>query len=174
MSFFKLEDNERIVRIARRHWLLPVVETLVLLFSLLIPLILTSVLYSLPSAGETFGNMGAFSMICILSWLFVVWNIAFVIWTNQWLDVLVITNLHIIDIEQIGLWNREISTLNLEKIQDVSSKTEGLIASLLDYGDVEIQTAGSITNFIVTRVEYPDVIRQVINEQVNIRLNPNP
>jgi hypothetical protein len=141
---------------------------------LLIPLTISSVLYSLPQAEETFGNMGALSMIFILTWLFVVWNIAFVIWTNQWLDVLVITNLHIIDIEQIGLWNREISTLNLEKIQDVSSKTEGLIASLLDYGDVEPQTAGSITNFIVNRVEYPDVIRQVINEQVNNRLNPDP
>jgi ABC-type proline/glycine betaine transport system permease subunit len=174
MSFFKLEDNEHVVRVARRHWLRPVVETLSLLFSLLIPLIISSVLYSLPNVGDTFGNMGALTMIFILTWLFVVWNIAFVVWTNQWLDVLVITNLHIIDIEQIGLWNREISTLNLEKIQDVSSKTEGLIASVLDYGDLEIQTAGSITNFIVTRIEYPDQVRQLINEQVNNRLNLNP
>jgi hypothetical protein len=85
------------------------------------------------------------------------------------LDVLVITNLHIVDIDQIGLWHREVSTLQLSKVQDISSKTDGIIASILDYGDLEIQSAGSLTNFIVKGVQKPDLLRQKINEQISIK-----
>jgi hypothetical protein len=88
-------------------------------------------------------------------------------WTNYFLNILVITNLHIIDIEQKGLWYREISTLNLQKVQDVSSRTEGIIASLLNYGELEIQSAGSLNNFIVKDIQNPDLVRQKINEQIN-------
>lgn len=165
---FKLEANEHVILIARRHWFKPVVQTIVLFFSLLVPLVLTSVAFASPGLSEELGNVGLLSVLFMLIWLFLVWNVAFIIWTNHFLDVVVITNMHIIDIEQIGLWHREISTLNLDKIQDISSKTEGLIASILEYGDLEIQTAGSITNFIVTGVQQPDVIRQKINEQITL------
>lgn len=166
---FNLEENEYVVRMARRHWFRPVVETFFLLFSLLIPIVVTSVVLSLPIETAELGNVGALSIIFVLSWLFIVWNLAFVIWTNHYLDVLVVTNKHIIDIEQIGLWSREISTLDLDKVQDISSKTQGIVASMLNYGDLEIQTAGSITNFIVKGIESPDSIRQEINTQISAR-----
>lgn len=163
---FKLESNEHIVVIARRHWFRPVIMTLILFFSLLLPLITSSVLISIPKDPQQYGNLTILSIVFILMWLFVIWNIAFVVWTNHFLDVLVVSNLQIIDIEQIGLWRREISTLQLTKVQDISSKTEGFISSLLDYGDLEIQSAGSLTNFIVKEVQRPDMLRQKINEQL--------
>ncbi len=163
---FKLEQGESIVVMARRHWFKVVVQTLSLFFSLLIPLIATSVLTAIPNPSQEFGNLTILSIICILAWFFIVWNLAFIVWTNHFLDVLVITNKQIIDIEQVGLWNRDISTLQLSKVQDISSKTEGLIASILNYGDLEIQSAGSLTNFIVTEVQRPDLLRQKINEQI--------
>ena len=91
----------------------------------------------------------------------------FVVWTNHFLDVVVITNLHIIDIEQIGMWHRETAMLNLKKVQDISSTTNGLVESILGFGDLEIQTAGSTSNFIIKGVEQPDLIRQKIMEQCN-------
>lgn len=165
---FKLEDNENIVLIARRHWFKPMLETLALLFSLLIPVVISSTAYSLPENVIADTNLGALSMVLILCWLFVVWTAGFVIWTNLYLDILVITNKHIIDIEQIGLWNREISTLDLDKVQDISSRSDGIIESLLSFGDLDIQTAGSNTNFIVKGIEQPDKIRQMINEQISL------
>jgi hypothetical protein len=164
---FKLEQNEYIILIARRHWFKPVLETLLVFFSLLIPLVVSSVVFSLPDLSDKLGNVGALSIILILSWFFVVWNIIFIIWTNHFLDVLILTNLHVIDIDQIGLWHREVSTLQLPKIQDISSKTEGIIASVLNYGDLEIQSAGSLTNFIVKGVQKPDLLRQKMNEQIS-------
>lgn len=163
---FKLEKNEYIVLTIYRHWFRTLLETLVTFFSLLIPVFLSSVIFALSDNSDQFGNLGILSIIFILMWLFIVWNIVFILWTNHFLDVLVVTNLHIIDIEQIGLWHREISTTQLQKIQDISSKTEGLIASVLNYGDLEIQSAGSLTNFVIKDIKNPDSVRQKINEQI--------
>lgn len=165
---FKLEENEHVVLVARRHWFKPMLETLALLFSLLIPIIISSMAYAVPENIFAETNLGALSMILILCWLFVVWTAGFVIWTNLYLDILVITDKHIIDIEQIGLWNREISTLDLDKVQDISSRADGIIESMLVFGDLDIQTAGSNTNFIVKGIEQPDMIRQKINEQISL------
>jgi signal transduction histidine kinase len=164
---FKLEPNEYIVIIARRHWFSSVLQTLGLMFSLLIPVFVTSLVFALPDRVEQLGNTGILTIIILISWFFIIWNIAFVIWTNHFLDVLVITNLHIIDIEQVGLWHRQISTVQLQKVQDISSKTEGIIASILNYGELEIQSAGSLTNFIVKGIQKPDLIRQKMNQQIS-------
>jgi hypothetical protein len=164
---FKLEPNEYIIIIARRHWFKPTLETVLTFFSLLIPIFFTSIIFSFFKDATVIGNAGILSIIIIISWLYVVWNISFIIWTNHFLDVLIITNLHVIDIEQVGLWHREISTLQIQKIQDVSSKTEGIVASILHYGDLEIQTAGSLANFIVKKIQKPDILRQKINQQIN-------
>lgn len=164
---FKLEPNEYIVVVGRRHWFKPVLETILVFFSLLIPLFFTSIFFALPDYSNQIGNEGVLSIIIILSWFFIIWNIIFIIWTNHFLDVLIITNLHVIDIDQVGLWHREVSTLQLQKIQDISSITEGIIASILNYGKLEIQTAGSLTNFIVKGIQKPDFLRQKMNEQIN-------
>lgn len=163
---FKLEKNEYIILTAHRHWFKTVIETLFAAFSLLIPLFVSSIVFALPKSSEQFGNTTILSIIFILAWLFVVWNVVFIIWTNHFLDVLIVTNLHLIDIEQIGLWHREVSTLQLQKIQDISSKTDGIIASILHYGDLEIQSAGSLNNFLAKNIQRPDLLRQKINEQI--------
>jgi hypothetical protein len=163
---FKLETNEHIILLARRHWYKPLLQTFFLLFSLLIPLFATSVVFALPTLKLELGSVTVLSVVFILAWFFVIWNIGFVMWTNYFLNILVVTNLHIIDINQNGLWYREISTLNLQKVQDISSKTEGIIASILNYGELEIQSAGSLENFIVKDIQNPDLIRQKINEQI--------
>lgn len=168
---FTLESDEHVILIARRHWFKPALETLVLGFSLLAPLLVSSIVLSVPEISQSIDNPAILIIILTLGWFFVVWNMIFVIWTNHFLDVMVLTNLHVIDIEQVRLWNREISTLNLEKIQDISSKSDGIIAHFLDYGDLEIQTAGSITNFIVKNIQRPDALRQKINERINERLD---
>ena len=165
---FKLEPNEHVLLIARRHWFRPFYMTIGLLFTLIIPALLVSVAFSFETLSTQYGNLGILTIVISLIWFFLIWNVAFVVWTNHFLDVVVVTNLHIIDIEQISMWHREISMLSLDKVQDISSETKGMIASLLQYGDLEIQTAGSISNFILKGVEQPDLIRQKIMQQCNL------
>jgi uncharacterized membrane protein YdbT with pleckstrin-like domain len=66
-----------------------------------------------------------------------------------------VTDRRIVDIEQDGLFHRKISELSLDEIQDVSARVNGPFATLFHYGDVLIQTAGTLPNFIFTAVPHP-------------------
>jgi hypothetical protein len=67
----------------------------------------------------------------------------------------VITDQHIVDIDQLGLFNRVVSTLRLEEIQDISASVKGPLQTILQYGSIVIQTAGERENFVFNYVPKP-------------------
>jgi hypothetical protein len=74
----------------------------------------------------------------------------------------IITNRHIVDIDQIGLFNLDISTLRLEEIQDISARVNGVFQTALNYGTVIIQTAGERENFVLDYVPKPHELEDYI------------
>lgn len=76
----------------------------------------------------------------------------------------VITNKHVVDVDQIGLFNREVSTLRLEEIQDVTAKVNGPLQTMLGYGTLIIQTAGERENFVFDYVPEPYKLENYIIE----------
>ena len=74
----------------------------------------------------------------------------------------IITNKRIINIEQKGLFSREISELELDKIQDVSADIIGIIPTFLGYGDIYIQTAGETEKFIFKNIPDPYGVKDLI------------
>lgn len=68
---------------------------------------------------------------------------------------IVITDQHIVDIDQVGLFNRKVSTLALSRIQDVSAKVHGPLQTILGYGIIDVQTAGEDRNFRFDYVPNP-------------------
>jgi len=89
----------------------------------------------------------------------ILWVVAFVIWTDHYLDVWVITNKNLIDVEQQGIFHREISTTRLSKIQDVSSEVRGIFQTFLNFGDLTIQTAGIHHKFKISGIVDPVTVR---------------
>jgi len=83
---------------------------------------------------------------------------------DYYLDITIITNDRIIDIEQKGIFGRQISELDLARIQDVNSEVKGIIPSLFNYGLVEIQTAGEEANFELHDAHDPHGIRARVIE----------
>lgn len=77
-------------------------------------------------------------------------------------DLNVVTDRRIVDIDQLRLFNRAVATLLLDDIQDAKAKTKGILPTLFDYGDVTIQTAGSLPNFIFNDVRHPEQIAAMI------------
>ena len=68
-------------------------------------------------------------------------------WVDYYLDVWLVTNERIIAMEQKGLFNRVVSELRLNRIQDVSSEVRGFLATIFKYGRIRIQTASEIDRF---------------------------
>jgi uncharacterized membrane protein YdbT with pleckstrin-like domain len=161
-----LDKDEYVIYEARRSWFVLWNKTVGLFFSILIPI----VLFSLISAIEfnfVLINKDTLFIVCLLSWIFIVWNLLFVAWTDHYLDVLVITNKHLIDIEQKGVFSREISVLQLDKIQDVTTEINGFINTVIGYGDLHIQSAGNDKEFTLKNIANPNLVRSKIKQAIS-------
>ncbi len=77
-----------------------------------------------------------------------------------YLDIWIVTNDRIIDIEQQGLFSRSISELDLFRIQDVTSDTHGVLATVFKYGNVIVKTASNNINIVFKNVKNPDKVRE--------------
>lgn len=160
---FHLDKDEYVVHEARRSWVIVFGETIGLIFSILIPLFIYTLFESIATV-QISGNQTAFFMIIMFSWIFVVWNIIFLIWSEHYLDIMVITNKNLIDIEQKGIWSREVSILSLDKIQDVTTEVDGFVPTVLGFGDIHIQTAGIEKEVVVKKINNPNFVRSKIKE----------
>jgi uncharacterized membrane protein YdbT with pleckstrin-like domain len=80
-----------------------------------------------------------------------------------WLNTIyILTNQRVFAITQSSLFSRKNSELALENIQTVSHTKKGIWQMLLNFGNVEIQTAGTAAMMILKNVENPYRIQQKI------------
>ncbi len=165
----QLYPDEKIVMEVRRHWYILVAETLFLLFFVVAPFFAFGFL-------NVFDQFLAADKVVPLflfmtsAWFLIVWITFFIIWTNYYLDVWIITDKRIIDVEQYYLFSREVSEFKLEKIQDITVEIHGLLPTLLHFGDVHVQTAGQMREFVIRYVPYPDQVKDTIFKLHDIAL----
>lgn len=160
-TFRGKREDEEIIIMLRRHWIILLVEftpLVILLFVLLAENFFMPFLVEfLPiEISPKFFKL-------VNSFLFMFyWIVVFVVWVDYYLDVWIVTDQRIVNVEQFGLFRREISELDHGKIQDVTTEVHGLIPTLLKFGYVHIQTAGSRTRFEFKQVPNPVLIRTMV------------
>jgi membrane protein YdbS with pleckstrin-like domain len=162
-----LDQDEHIIFEIRKHWFVFATEITSLLLLGIAPLIILAVLNNLQIQIEIL-NGGFISLIIFLYtfWIFILWVIGFIFWTDYYLDIWVVTNKKILDVEQNGLFNREVSILHLDKVQDITSDVRGVFATFMNYGDIHVQTAGQQREFIIKNVPNADETRKRINDSL--------
>ena len=161
-----LDSDERILLKVRKHWIILLSETAFLLFFLALPFLLYAVINFL-NISQTLiitGNMLALAIFLLGAWLLLVWVSFFIIWTDYYLDMLIVTDKHIIDIEQKGPFSRELSTFRLDRVQDITSEMDGIIETFFNYGTIHIQTAGEDREFIMAGIPAPFEMKQFITK----------
>lgn len=160
-----LEANEKILYVARKHWFLFATETFFLSLFALLPVLV----FFIPEAlfDEMLGVVDIREHIIYLVtffwslWLMLLWTLFALFWTNFYLDVWIVTNFRIIDVDQVGLFNRTVSAFRFDHIQDASVKVSGLLATIIDFGTVEIRTA-SEESFKFKGVAHPNQLKEKI------------
>lgn len=63
-------------------------------------------------------------------------------------NILIFTNIHLIYVEQIGLFGRRVSQLNFRNVEDVTGNKAGIIRTIFNFGDVTVQSAGEQVKFV--------------------------
>lgn len=176
MKEFELEPGEHVVKESRKHWFLFLGELLPYAVLTLIPFILPFVLsYAPPLApyAERI-NYGEPAQRAILGvWLLVVWTSAWGAFTRYFLNAWVLTNQRIVNIKQRSFWNREVSSLLLPRVQDVTTDVAGVLPSLLGIGDIKVQSAGEDVEFIMHGIPLPEQMRDIILKYVSTKSGQN-
>lgn len=157
-----LEEGEHVVMEVRRHMIVFYARIVLLVGLFFIPLLLSPLIIALIDriAGGAVGGV-------VFGFLFTLWLLAMVLvfffqWTDYYLDLWVITNKRLFDIEQKGVFTREISALRLENMQDITIEVKGVIATLLKYGDVHIHTAGESHDITIYDAARPLDVKNAI------------
>lgn len=160
MIFF--DKNENVIFEIRKHWIMFWGQIFVIIIFAMIPLLFSPVLF-LPEVSLKLASLIVF---VFSIWYLILWISCLTTWTNYYLDVWIITNHKILSIDQKGLFSRSVSVLHLDKIQDISYKVNGLIASMMNYGDIEVKTAGHIheDGFVMRGIANPAFVQARINE----------
>lgn len=77
---------------------------------------------------------------------------------------MILTNEHLVEIEQSAIFSRKVSELDLDSIEDASAIQQGFIQTMLHFGKVLVQTAGELPNFNFAGLPFPYEISQKIME----------
>ncbi len=166
-KFPNQRPNEKVLIFLRRHWfVLFKALFLFIIFGLIPP-----VLYQIGRATDVqvfesiFNHYLVFPLIILvisIYYLFI-WLFLYNQFIDYYLDVWIVTNQKVINIEQKNLFARIISVKELHKLQDATSEVKGFFPTLLNYGDVYIQTAGEKERFIFKQVpNAPQIAHKVV------------
>lgn len=147
----ELKEGEKVITIIRKHWasfLGPVIKIIILI---VIPIFFIGILFA-----HTWGVL-----------IFFVWEaiaLAYAIhsWITWYFDCFIITDQRIVDIDQRSVFSREVSETALANIQDVTYKVEGILATVFNYGTVEVQTAGADQKIEIDSVFDPKSVQDLI------------
>jgi signal transduction histidine kinase len=165
MDRITLTPNEKVLLKLRRHWIMLVRDTIgtallgALPFIVIPPALSSGVLPFTVSLGAEYLSFAS------ALWLLVVWMTLAVLWTNYYLDLWIITDHRVMSLDQIGLFNRRVTTWSMEHIQEVSTVIENPIQALLGYGTIEIETAGpDDPHSHIPGIPNPERVRAIITE----------
>lgn len=162
--YIPMEEGERVIIKVHRHWLFIVMRILGLAVLLVAPVMVVSLLQRIGILEIATFSFASLVVLWAL-WGLVLWSVFWQFWTTYYMDIWVVTNKRIIDIDYQRLFDRNIAILRLDRVQDITTHVEGVVGTLLRYGSVVVQTAGSEKEFVIDQIANPEALRDVISAQ---------
>ena len=171
----RLEEEEQVLKVVRRHWFIIVAELFGVFVVALLPLFILVGYMLLPENLQlvdfSFDAYMPHLLLGVSLWLVLTIMSGFMIWTHYFLDLWVITDHRIIAIEQIHFFNRNVSIFRLERLQDIEYNINGILATLLNFGVISAQTAGHTEhNFRSPGMPDPRGLQAAIQQAMDARL----
>lgn len=137
----QLHENEHIVLLLHKHWFVVARTVIGIVFLILL---LAAILWLFPFVTDRLDPdlASALTGLGLVIYLMAVLLFAFFSWMDYYLDMWIVTEKRIIDVEQRGLFSREVSEIPIASVQDVTVDVHGLVQTVLGFGTIKIQTAG--------------------------------
>lgn len=169
-TFEGMKEGEEVIIFLHRHWWTLANRLIALFLGAFLPFVALVVFGSILL---TYNLLPLFAFLWAGYYL-LLWYVLFYTLTMYSLDTWIVTNLRIIDSRQHGFFNRVVAELSLGNIQDVSFNIEGAVPTMMNYGDVHVQTAGSEKYFHFVSIANPQEVKDHIMQITDEFRKKNP
>lgn len=163
-TFRQEAPDEKTILITRKHR----INLIAPLYLTLILSILPLIIYFLVNSSSWYRAIAPlYSFLVAVIFLFL-WNMVFYFLTIYYLNTLIVTDKRIVEYEQKGFFDYAVNEMELEKVQDITVRRKGSLSYFLNFGEIEIQTAGAGAEkeIHITQLPDPDKIKEIIMDQV--------
>ncbi|OIO52713.1 MAG: hypothetical protein AUJ19_00310 [Parcubacteria group bacterium CG1_02_58_44] len=150
----RLKEGESILRIVRSFWLVRLPQAILAGLLVMAPFFFMIPLFSLRTFGLAAFLLSVLTGIVYALRLYMEWS----------RNAFVVTTRRVIDVDQRGFFRRTVSEAPYEKLQDVSFTVAGVWGTVLRYGTVVVQTAGSQVGLELQYVRCPQELHYLITE----------
>jgi membrane protein YdbS with pleckstrin-like domain len=147
-----LEEGESILFPVRKHWIVYASDFILHTTGCLFFLLCVYILEIKSSLLGIFSTGGVYLSMVFLMFVLIFWTSFFCAWTLNYFDVWYLTKKHIIAIDQKQLFIRDEAFMEFVRIQDVLFEKNGVLAHLLGFGTLRVQSAGTEQEFTMSNV----------------------
>lgn len=99
-----------------------------------------------------------------LFWYALILTFVFERFLMWFFSVNIVTDERVIDVDFYGLLFKHVGMAPINKIEDVNYFQKGIMGAVFNFGDVLIQTAAEITEFVFNKVPNPEKVVKVLSE----------
>jgi len=157
VKFETQEAKEVILLLLRQHWATQIswIVTAGAMMLMPISLIWIPLIDFMPSV---------FRVMAIVIWYLLIIAFVYEKFITWFYHVFIITDERVIDVDFYNLLYKEVSEAKIDNIEDVTYRQGGVARAMLNYGDVEMQTAGEKQEFKIESVPEPHKVVKILNE----------
>ncbi len=159
LKFESQDPQEEIILLLRPHVVTNIWWLLLAFFMIFVPLFWVE----LPIISLLPSN---YLFVLTLFWYALILTFVFERFLMWFFSVNIVTDERFIDVDFYGLLFKHVSVAQLENIEDVNYFQKGVMAALFNYGDVLIQTAAEMPEFVFNKIPNPDEVVKVVSELI--------
>ena len=157
----QLKENERIITTVRRYGL-----TYSCHFIFVLIILTTDFFFMFWLFAKGWWGIVLYCVGLLIS-AYVFFRTLFVWKKNQ----MIITTHRIVDIDQNGFFDKTVSEVPYDRVEDVSGRICGFFGTIFRYGEIVIQTGAGKVQIVLEKVKQPVKLQQQINDLIEKYLN---
>lgn len=160
LRFETQEEEEKVILFLRQHIIVNIPWIVATIILVIAPSFIFPRLFDAIRASVQLPP--AYFLVATLFWYLATFGFALSSFIGWFFNIYIVTNERIVDIDFYYLLYKKFSVAELSKIQDLSYTSGGILATMFNYGNVNIQTAGESPNLEFEAVPYPEKVVQTI------------
>lgn len=166
VSFQTQKHGESIILFLRSHLITNITWVLISFALLFLPILIIALFKDISLSFIPSENITRFAIIFTIFYYLMVFSYAFLSFLNWFYNIFLVTTERIVDIDYSDIVVHNIAITNLGHVEDVNYTQSGFIPTIINFGNLFVQTAGTERNFEALSVPKPREATHIIGDLI--------